>query len=159
MTAAPPPSDPSTWTLPRLRIDRDGAWYHEDVEVTHAGILANLREGLQRDAEGHHLRIGPVRVPVEVDDVPFVVVRVEALGEGLALILNDDTREPLRPETLRVGAGEAPYCAVKDGRFEARLSRAAAYQLLAHMQEDPTSGRPVLTLGGRRWEVPRREGA
>jgi hypothetical protein len=156
--AAPPPSDPSTWTLPRLRIDRDGAWHHEGVEVTHGGILASLREGLQRDAEGHHLRIGPVRVPVEVDDVPFVVVRVEAAGGDLVLTLNDDSRETLRPETLQLGVDEAPYCGVKDGHFEARLSRAAAYQLLAHMQEDPASGRTLLTLGDRRWEVPRRSG-
>jgi uncharacterized protein len=154
--AAAPPSDPSTWTLPRLRIDKDGVWYHEDAEVTHPGILASLREGLQRDAEGHHLSIGPVRVPVEVEDAPFVVIRAEADGEGLAVILNDGSREPLRPETLRLGAGEVPYCTVKDGRLEARLSRAAAYQLLAYMHEDAASGRTLLTLGSRRWEVPRR---
>jgi hypothetical protein len=153
--ADPPPSDPSTWTLPRLRIDRDGAWHHEDAEVTHPGILASLWESLQRDAEGHHIRIGPVRVPVEVEDVPFIVVRAEPDGEGLALTLNDGSREPLAPDTLRIGAGEAPYCAVKAGRFEARLSRAAAYQLLAHMSEDAVSGRTILSLGGRRWEVPR----
>jgi hypothetical protein len=157
--AAPPPSDPSTWTLPRLRIDRDGAWHHENAEVTHPGIVASLWESLQRDAEGHHIRIGPVRVPVEVEDVPFIVVRAEPDGEGLALILNDGSRESLAPDTLRIGAGDAPYCAVKDGRFEARLSRAAAYQLLAHMSEDAASGRTILTLGGRRWEVPRRGAA
>lgn len=153
MTSAPPPPDPSTWTLPRLRIDRDGAWLHEDVEVTHAGILANLREGLQRDAQGHYLQIGPARVPVEVDDVPFIVVRVEAAGEGLAVLLNDDSREPLRPETLRLGAGEAPYCAVKGGRFEARFSRAAAYQLLQRAEPDEGGGM-VLMLGGRRHRIP-----
>jgi len=30
------PADPSTWKLPRLRIDREGAWFHEDEEITHA---------------------------------------------------------------------------------------------------------------------------
>jgi hypothetical protein len=44
---------------------------------------------------------------------------------------------------------------VKDGRFEARLNRAAAYQLLAHMSEEPGGG-AVLALGNRRWTVPRR---
>jgi hypothetical protein len=153
--SAPPPSDPSTWKLPRLRIDREGVWYHEDEEVTHAGILRSLWEDLQRDAEGHHFRIGPVRVPVVVDDVPFIVVRAEPEGDAIALTLNDGTRELLVPETLRFGAGEAPYCAVKDGRFEARLNRAAAYQLLAHMSEEPDGG-AVLALGNRRWTVPRR---
>ena len=57
MTPTPAP-DPSTWTLPRLRIDRDGAWFHDDAEVTHAGILANLRDSLRVDVEGHYLQIG-----------------------------------------------------------------------------------------------------
>ena len=78
----PPAPDPSTWTLPRLRIDRDGAWFHDDAEVTHAGILANLCDNLRVDVEGHYLQIGPVRVPVEVEDAPFVVERVEVRAAG-----------------------------------------------------------------------------
>lgn len=151
--AAPPPSDPSTWTLPRLRIDRDGAWYHEDTEVTHAGIVANLREGLRRDAEGHHIQIGPVRIPVAVEDAPFLVVRVEEAGDGLAVILNDDTREPLRPETLRIGAHGAPYVTVKGGRFEARFNRAAAYQLLQRAEGEEGES-VILVIRGRRHRVP-----
>jgi len=152
-------SDPSTWKLPRLRIDRDGLWYHDDVEVTHEGILATLRDGLLHDADGHYLQIGPVRVPVEVDDAPFVVLRAEDEGDGLAVILNDGSREPLRPETLRLGPGEVPYATVKDGRFQARFNRAAAYQLLQRLAEDPVSGAAALILGARRWTIPRVERA
>lgn len=152
-------SDPSTWKLPRLRIDRDGLWYHDDGEVTHEGILATLREGLRRDADGHYLQVGPVRVPVEVDDAPFVVLRAENEGDGLAVILNDGSRELLRPETLRLGPGEVPYATVKDGRFQARFNRAAAYQLLQRLAEDPASGGAALVLGARRWTIPRVERA
>jgi hypothetical protein len=152
-------SDPSTWKLPRLRIDRDGLWYHDDGEITHEGILATLREGLRRDADGHYLQVGPVRVPVEVDDAPFVVLRAEDEGDGLAVILNDGSREPLRPETLRLGPGEVPYATVKDGRFQARFNRAAAYQLLQRLAEDPASGGAALVLGARRWTIPRVERA
>lgn len=148
-------TDPSTWKLPRLRIDRDGLWYHEDQEVTHEGILATLREGLLRDADGHYLQIGPVRVPVEVDDAPLAVVRAEDDGDGLAVILNDGSREPLRPETLRLGPGEVPYATVKDGRFQARFSRAAAYQLMQRLEDDPDGGSVALVLGSRRWVIPR----
>jgi uncharacterized protein len=152
-------SDPSTWKLPRLRIDRDGLWYHDDGEVTHEGILATLREGLRRDADGHYLQVGPVRVPVEVDDAPFVVLRAEDEGDGLAVILNDGSRELLRPETLRLAPGEVPYATVKDGRFHARFNRAAAYQLLQRLAEDPASGGAALVLGARRWTIPRVERA
>jgi hypothetical protein len=38
---------------------------------------------------------------------------------------------------------------VKGGAFEARLSRAATYQLLALAEYDEGSGRGTLRLGGR----------
>ena len=152
MTA--PASDPATWKLPRLRIDRDGAWFHEDEEVTHEGILANLRENLQIDEQGHHLRIGPVRVPVEVEDTPFVIVRVEREGDALFVTRNDLGREPLAVDTLTIDARGVPRCRVQDGRFSARLVRAATYQLLQHVE--PAEGpRPAaLVLGDRRYPVP-----
>jgi len=146
--------DPSTWTLPRLRIDRDGAWYHDDAEVTHAGILANLRDNLQVDQQGHYLQIGPVRVAVEVEDAPFVVERVEIDGDRLAATLNDESREPLALDTLRIDERAIPRCRVKGGRFDARLSRAAAHQLLQHVEPGEGGGRAALVLGGLRHPVP-----
>lgn len=149
-----PTSDPSTWTLPRLRIDRDGVWFHDDAEVTHPGIIANLRDNLRVDEGGHFLQIGPARVPVEVEDTPFVVERVEALGDGLTATLNDLTQEPVALDTLRVDERGIPRCRVKEGRFDARLSRAATYQLLQHVQPDERRGAAALVLGGRRYPVP-----
>ena len=142
-------NDPSTWKLPRLRIDRDGGWFHEGEEVCHEGILASLRQGLQVDAAGHFLQIGPVRVPVEVEDAPFTVVRFEAEGEGFALWLSDGSREALEPGSLRLREGDVPYCRVKGGRFEARFSRAAAWQLLQRVDVQPGGGPPTLAVGGR----------
>ena len=72
-----------------------------------------------------------MRIPVEVDDAPFVVTRVERRGETLHAWLNDGSEEDDRSGALRIGPADVPYGAVKDGAFEARLSRAAAYQLLA----------------------------
>ena len=146
-------SDPSTWMLPRLRIDRDGGWFHENEEVTHDGILSSLRAALQVDATGHFIQIGPVRVPVEVADAPFAVVRLETDGDGFALTLNDLTRELLDPASLRLGAGEAPYCRVKEGRFLARFSRAAAWQLLQHVEAGPTGATGTIKVGGRAYEL------
>ena len=151
---ATPPSDPSTWKLPRLRIDRDGAWFHDDAEVTHEGILANLRENLDIDEQGHHLRIGPVRVPVEVEDTPFLIVRVEREGDALVVTRNDLGREPLAIETLTLDARGVPRCRVKEGRFTARLDRAATYQLLQHVEPGEGTRPAALVLGGRRHPVP-----
>ena len=141
MSTALPPG----WKLPALRIDRDGDWFDENVQVTHPGIVANLRGNLRRDQDGYFIQTR-VRIPVVVDDVPYVVTRVERRGDELHVILNDETEERLDPATLRLGAGDAPYGAVKGGAFEARFNRAAAWQLLQLAEYDEASGTGTLRL-------------
>lgn len=144
----------NAWTLPRLRVDRDGLWYDDDVEITHPGVLGNLRGNLQKDAEGYFIQTR-VRIPIEVEDVPWVVERVEPAGERLRARLNDGTEADVDLASLRMGAGNVPYCAVKDARFEARLSRAATFQLLALAEYDERTGQGTLRLGPRTWPLRR----
>ena len=152
---AEPAPDASTagWTPPKLRIDADGEWYDDDVQITHAGILANLRGNLRRDAGGYYIQTR-VRIPVEVADAPLVVGRIERRGDTLRAWLNDGSEQDIDPATLRIGAGDVPYCAVANG-FPARLSRAAAYQLLALAEYDERSGRGALRLGSREYALAR----
>jgi uncharacterized protein len=151
--AGEPPIDPG-WTLPKLRIDVDGNWYDDDVEITHHGVLANLRGNLRRDAAGYFLQTR-VRIPVRVDDAPWVVTRIERQGDGLHAILNDGSESAVDPATLRIGARDVPYCLVKDGAFEARFSRAATFQLLGLGEYDERTERGTLRLGSRRYELKR----
>jgi hypothetical protein len=148
---ATPPAD---WKLPDLRIDVDGEWLDDDVQITHAGIVANLRSNLRKDAQGYFIQTR-VRIPVRVDDVPWLVARLERRGDRLHAFLNDGTEETVDPATFRVGAGDVPYCAVKGGAFEARLSRAATFQLWALAEFDESSGRAALRLGGREYPLAR----
>ena len=147
-------TSPSEWKLPDLRIDRDGDWYDEGVQVTHPGILANLRGNLKKDAAGFFIQTR-VRIPVRVDDAPWVITRIERRGEALHAILNDDADERVDPATVRLGAGDVPYCTVKGGVFEARFSRAATFQLLSFADYDEASGRGALKLGGREYPLAR----
>lgn len=142
------------WTLPRLRVDRNGDWYDDDVEITHPGILANLRSTLRRDAEGYFIQTR-IRVPVEVEDVPWVVVRIEPRGQGLHAWLNDGSEAEVDPAALRLGPGDIPYCPVKDGASEARFSRAATFQLLALADYDERTGAGRVRLGGREYPLRR----
>src|SRR6185436_5871717 len=114
-----------------------------------------LRGNLRRDAQGYFIQTR-VRIPVEVEDVPWVVTRVERAGERLHAVLNDGSEEDIDPGTLRLGAGDVPYCAVKGAGsadpptvFEARFNRAAAFQLLGMADYDESSGRGTLRLAGR----------
>jgi hypothetical protein len=147
-------SPPSGWTLPALRVDVEGEWLDGDVQITHPGVLANLRGNLRRDSSGYFIQTR-VRIPVEVADAPFVVTRIERRGEALHAWLNDGTEQDIDPATLRVGGADVPYCAVMDDAFEARLNRAAAYQLLALADYDEHSGRVALRLGGREYSLAR----
>jgi hypothetical protein len=131
---------PAGWKLPNLRVDVDGEWFDGDVQITHPGILANLRGNLRKDADGYFIQTR-VRIPVRVDDVPWVVTRLERRGDRLHAILNDGSDEVVDPASVRLGAGEVPYCAVKGGAFEARLSRAATFQLWELADYDEASGR------------------
>jgi hypothetical protein len=154
MAAPPAPELPPGWTLPRLRVDVDGEWWDDDVQITHHGVLANLRGNLQKDHEGYFIQTR-VRIPVAVADAPFVVTRVERRGEILHAWLNDGGEQTIDPATLRLGAGDVPYCAVKGGAFHARLSRAATFQLLALAQYDEPSGHGSLHLGGHEYALRR----
>ncbi|MBI4638303.1 MAG: DUF1285 domain-containing protein [Candidatus Rokubacteria bacterium] len=140
------------WTLPRLRVDRNGDWFDDDDQITHPGILGSLRSSLRRDANGYFIQTR-VRIPVEVEDVPFVVVRLERRGDALHGLLNDATEAAIDPTTLRIGPDGVPRCAVKGGAFDARLSRAAAFQLLALAEHDETGARSLLRLGGREYPL------
>jgi len=145
---------PAQWTLPNLRVDVNGDWYDDDVQITHPGILANLRSGLRRDGQGYFIQTR-VRIPVAVADVPFVVARIQRREDALNAVLIDGTSEDVDPGTLRIGPEDVPYCAVKGGAFEARLSRAAAFQLLALAQYDEDTGRGTLQLGDRHYPLER----
>jgi hypothetical protein len=144
------------WTLPDLRVDVNGDWFDGDEQVTHPGVLANLRGSLRRDAGGYFIQTR-VRIPVRVEDTPFVVVRVQASGDRLRAVLNDGAEEAADPAGLRIGRGDVPYVPVKGGAFEARLSRAAAFQLLTLADYDEATGRGTLRLGGREYPLRRRE--
>jgi len=134
-----------------FRIDREGAWRHEEVEVTHPGVLRNLYANLRVDITGHYLQAGPFRVPVQVDDAPFVVVRAQTDDpRAIEIHLSDGNRETLDPTTLSLDERGIPHCRVKGGQFRARLSVAAWLQLAEKLETEPTSRCVVLTLGDKR---------
>lgn len=143
-----------------FRIDRDGVWHHEGVEVTHPGVAANLYANLRRDAQGYYLALGAERIPVAVDDTPFVVTRLEVIEAGGGVVelrarLSDGTVEPLDPTSLWLDSRHTPYCTVKGGAYPARLSLAAWLQLAQRLdQAHPEAA--VLVLGGRRIRLPSR---
>jgi hypothetical protein len=143
---------------PPMRIDKEGRWFYQGEEITHRKTYLLYCRSLTRDESGGIiLRIGGEECPVEVEDAPFVVMTVEIISAGpeaeedIWLTLNDETREKLIPETLRIGPDNIPYCQVRNGLFEARFSR-NAYQILApHVQLDEKENRFFLSLNAKKY--------
>ena len=91
-----------------------------------------------------------------IEDTPWVVTHVEAdAAGGFTVVLNDESREPLDPATLTVGADDVLYCRVKGGAHRARFLRPAYYALMQHV-EPTADGRGVLPVNGQRIPLPAR---
>jgi hypothetical protein len=128
-----------------LRIDKEGRWFHEGVEIVRDDIrnLFSRHLVLSEDG-GFSVKIGNDECPVTVEDAPFVVVRVTMEPDGrLVLLLNDKHMEALDPGTIRIKRSNVPYCRVRNG-LEARFSRAAYYQLAEFIEYDESRGRYLL---------------
>ena len=143
-----------------LRIDKEGRWFFDDEEIIHRKTYLLFSRSLARDESGRTiLRIGREQCPVEVEDAPFVVRTLEFIltdgGElkSVWLHLNDETREPLDQETLRIGPENVPYCRVHGGRFEARFSSNAYQILIPAIQSDEAGSRFFLVLGGKEYDL------
>lgn len=140
-----------------IRIDKEGRWFFQGEEITHRKTYLLYNRNLTRDVSGRIiLRIGQEICAVEVEDAPFVVKTLEFVTfekgglESVWLILNDESKEQLIPETLRIGADHIPYCRVRDGIFEARFSRGAYQLLVPFIQHDEQEKRFFISIAGKK---------
>jgi uncharacterized protein len=139
-----------------IRIDSEGGWFYRDVEMTRRDIVALFYQHLTQDAAGRYfIEIGQQRYPVNVEDTAYVVwaIHRDIAGECINVLLSDYSLEPLDPATLRIGKECIPYCRVKDGRFNARFSRAGYYQLAEHIEYDPLRDAYFLSVKGKQYYI------
>ncbi len=135
-----------------IKLDREGRWFHDGVEITHGRTLDLFNRSIERDPEGgYRLSVGLEYAPIDVEDTPYFVRRVDLTEEGAALRLSDGTDEALDPATLRVGGANVLYCAVKGGEFPAKFLRPAYYQLMERLEE--TGDGYGVRLGGELWLI------
>lgn len=142
-----------------LRIDREGRWFHEGVEILREELRNFFSLHLVRKGDGSYcVRIGEDECDVVVEDAPVVVVRVEkhsddnSPNDNLTLLLSDGGIEAFDPKSLNFNGSNVPYCAVRDG-IEARFSRPAYYQLAEFIEYDKQRDVYALIVGGKTWEI------
>ena len=140
--------------IPGLSIDDEGRFLVHGEPVTHARTLEVLWRGLApADGGGWIVRVGRESAPVAVDGTPFVVLWIAESPGAIELQLAGGNREPLVPETLRVGRDGLLRATLASGH-PARFCRAAQIALGMRLSEDETApGGFRLSLSARNWPV------
>lgn len=124
-----------------ILINKDGLWYFKGTEMHRKDIIKYFYQNLKHDESGrYYIELENDVASIEVEDVPFVVNAVyrgysENSGkEFFEIVLNEESRDELLPETLWINDENVLYCSVKQNRFTARFSRAAYYQLSEYIE-------------------------
>ncbi|MCX7817272.1 MAG: DUF1285 domain-containing protein [Syntrophales bacterium] len=141
-----------------IRIDKDGVWYYRGAEMFRKDIVNLFYKHLKMDECGRYLIEFPNdRCYIDVEDTAYVVKAVYQVGkgdgyvEGFRVLLSDDTIETLDPETLEIGEDNVLYCKVCPGKFPARFTRAAYYQIANFIEFDADENRFYLQIKGQRF--------
>lgn len=138
-----------------LRIGRDGTWYYQDSPIGRKPLVKLFASVLRREDDGNYYLVTPVeKVPVAVEEVPFLAVSMQAEGEGEAQALSfrtnlDDVAVagPAHPLSFRAEKDESftPFILVREG-LQARLVRSVYYDLVGAAVEK--EGRLGVWSGG-----------
>ena len=130
-----------------FKIARDGTWFHEGVAIKREALAKLFSDrALKIDEEGQYWLATPFeKYPVEVEDVPFVIVDYE---EGEVLTLRTNMNEIFKLEQGKAWElrGGIPYVEVRNGIY-ARLGRSVYYNLVERFGENITSAGRQFTLG------------
>lgn len=139
----------------KIRFGRDGHWYSDDERIENPRIALLFSRRVKRRADGgYELEMGEERAPIEVEDTPYVVRRIEGdPATGLSIVLNDESSEALDLETLETGSDNALYCRVKGGAHPARFLRSAYYHLAPWIRPCPSEAGFVLAAGDREFPI------
>ncbi len=127
-----------------IRIRRDGVWLHEGTPIGREALVRLFSTVLRKDPDGVHLVTPVEKLRIEVEDAPFIAVRVDRRGDALVFATNVGDEVAAGPDDpIRVNidaqTGEpAPYVHVRRG-LEARIARPVFYELveLAETRETP----------------------
>lgn len=122
-----------------MRIARDGSWHYLGTPIGRPAMVRLFSTVLRRDGDSYFLVTPVEKVGIQVEDAPFVAVRLEVSGEGegqqLRMITNvDDEVElghehPLHVEQDTQTGQPSPYVHVR-ANLEALVHRNVFYQLV-----------------------------
>jgi len=131
--------DPEICIEGEFRIDAGGIWFHEGVPIGRREMMKLFAQVLVRDDKGDYWLETPAeKVPVMVEDAPFLAVELEIQCLGAAQVLRLRTNidnwldvGAAHPLMVRAAsAGPRPYVRLTGG-IEALVVRSVYYQMAA----------------------------
>ena len=129
-----------------LSIEADGTWHYQGSPIRRPALVGLFASALQRAADGSYWLVTPVEAgTIQVADVPFTIVEVQAEGEGTGrrlrlrtnldewIVLDADHPLSMRPPPD--GGPPVPYVTVRPASgnrraLEGRLLRPVFYHLV-----------------------------
>jgi hypothetical protein len=141
-------------TAPDFRIAYDGTWFHNGQPIKREALAKLFSDrALKRDDQGlYWLQTPYEKYPVEVEDVPYIIVDYIQTPEGLDFTTNMQETvklgpaHPLELKICRKTQQILPYIDVRAGLY-ARLSRPVFYNLVQAYGPSVLSRGQVYALG------------
>ena len=116
-----------------IRIDREGAWYHEGVKIQRQPLVDLFATILRREIDGYYLVTPAEKMRINVAEVPFIAIDLDVRGEGVdkQLLFSTNVGDYViagenNPIYMQ---GERPFLLIRDG-LEARIQRSVFYRLV-----------------------------
>lgn len=127
-----------------FKILRDGTWVHDGAPIKRERLAKLFSDrALRVDEEGNYwLKTPYEQYPVEVEDVPYVIVDYD----GLILRTNMAEYVELDESTKWQLRDGIPYIEVRDGLY-ARIGRAVLYNMIQEFGESIQAGGKSFPLG------------
>jgi uncharacterized protein len=140
-----------------IRIRKDGVWFHEGTPIGREALVRLFSTVLRKDPDGFHLVTPVEKMRIEVEDAPFIAIRVDRVGDMLRFQTNVGDEVEAGPDNaIRVEMDEAtgeprPYLHVRRG-LEALIARPVFYELVEMATErDTAEGRRFCVQSGGAW--------
>jgi hypothetical protein len=121
----------------RMRIARDGTWFHEGQPIRRPEMVRLFSTVLRREPDGRHVLVTPAeKLDIDVETTPFRAIAMKRGGEGreqrIAFSLDSGDALILGPEhplhVIETDGGPSPRLLVRHG-LEAELTRPVYYEL------------------------------
>lgn len=128
-----------------IRIDREGAWFHEGGKIERDALVQLFAKLLKKEGDQYFLVTPAEKLAIKVECAPIVIISVVKTGEGdqAELFFTTNTNEhihlaePLCFTTIECNGQSLPALPIRNG-LEALVHRNVFYQLaaLADIDED-----------------------